>query len=142
MRANARGFKVTKEELDTILSLTPDIWKPYSNEVEYQFDLGNNTLSATRLQSGEYYIKVDYCSDGKWLVEKLNSVLANDPNNLKTMRMAKGMSQSALAEASGVSVRMIQHYEQGFRDVNKAEALTVLRLADALGCDVRDILTV
>ena len=63
-------------------------------------------------------------------------------NNLKKMRMEKGMSQSALAEASGVSVRMIQHYEQGFRDINKAEALTVLRLADALGCDVKDILTV
>lgn len=63
-------------------------------------------------------------------------------NNLKKVRTEKGMSQSALAEASGVSVRMIQHYEQGVRDINKAEALTVLRLADALGCDVRDILTV
>ena len=63
-------------------------------------------------------------------------------NNLKKMRTEKGMSQSELAEASGVSVRMIQHYEQGFRDINQAEALTVLRLADALGCEVRDILTV
>ena len=52
------------------------------------------------------------------------------------------MSQSALAEASGVSVRMIQHYEQGVRDINKAEALSVLKLADALGCEVRDILAV
>lgn len=63
-------------------------------------------------------------------------------NNLKRVRTEKGMSQSDLAEASGVSVRMIQHYEQGVRDINKAEALSVLRLADALGCDVRDILAV
>ena len=63
-------------------------------------------------------------------------------NNLKKIRTEKGMSQSALAEAAGVSVRMIQHYEQGVRDINKAEALSVLKLADALGCEVRDILTV
>lgn len=63
-------------------------------------------------------------------------------NNLKRVRTEKGMSQSDLAEASGVSVRMIQHYEQGVRDINKAEALSVLKLADALGCEVRDILTV
>ena len=63
-------------------------------------------------------------------------------NNLKKIRTEKGMSQSALAEASGVSVRMIQHYEQGVRDINKAEALSVLKLADALGCEVRDILAV
>lgn len=63
-------------------------------------------------------------------------------NNLKKIRTEKGMSQSTLAEASGVSVRMIQHYEQGVRDINKAEALSVLKLADALGCEVRDILTV
>lgn len=63
-------------------------------------------------------------------------------NNLKKIRTEKGMSQSDLAEASGVSVRMIQHYEQGVRDINKAEALSVLKLADALGCEVRDILTV
>lgn len=61
-------------------------------------------------------------------------------SNLKKMREAKGMSQSKLAEASGVNVRMIQHYEQGFRDINKAEVVTALRLADALGCDVRKIL--
>lgn len=63
-------------------------------------------------------------------------------SKLKEWRLSRNMSQSDLAEASGVSVRMIQHYEQGVRDINKAEALTVLRLADALGCDVRDILTV
>lgn len=61
-------------------------------------------------------------------------------NALKFMREAKGMSQSQLAKAANVSVRMIQHYEQGIKDINRANVLTVLRLAEALDCDVYEIL--
>ncbi len=61
-------------------------------------------------------------------------------SNLKRIREGRGLSQSQLAETSGVSVRIIQHYEQGFRDINNAHALTAVKLADALRCDVRDIL--
>ena len=60
--------------------------------------------------------------------------------NLKQKRKDANMTQAELAKESGVNIRMIQHYEQGFKDINKAEALTVLKLADALGCEVRDIL--
>lgn len=61
-------------------------------------------------------------------------------NRLKKFREASGLSQSKLAEASGVSVRMIQYYEQGVKDINKAEAITVYRLAKALDCMVEDII--
>lgn len=59
---------------------------------------------------------------------------------LKRFREDAGLSQSKLAEQSGVSVRMIQHYEQGVKDINKAEALTVYRLAQALNCYMEDLL--
>lgn len=59
---------------------------------------------------------------------------------LKEMRERRGLSQAALAEKSGVSVRMIQQYEQGMRSINAAAADTVVKLADALHCDVRDII--
>lgn len=59
---------------------------------------------------------------------------------LKEKREAAGMSQSGLAQASGISVRMIQHYEQGAKDINKAAAITVKRLADALGVKMEDII--
>lgn len=59
---------------------------------------------------------------------------------LKDKRESAGMSQSELAQASGVSVRMIQHYEQGVKDINKAAAITVKRLADALGVKMEDII--
>ena len=61
-------------------------------------------------------------------------------SNLKETRIVKGISQSKLAELSGVSVRMIQHYEQGVKNINKAEAMTVYKLAEALNCNVWELL--
>lgn len=61
---------------------------------------------------------------------------------LKTIREERGLSQGKLAEASGVNVRMIQHYEQGAKDINAAAALTVYRLAQALDCKVEDLLEI
>lgn len=61
-------------------------------------------------------------------------------SNLKDWRQYRKMTQKQLAEASGVNIRMIQYYEQGVNDINKAEALSVFRLAQALCCRVEDIL--
>lgn len=65
---------------------------------------------------------------------------------LKARRESAGLSQSQLAQASSVSLRNIQAYEaegeMASRDINKAEALKVYRLAEALGCTVADILEV
>ena len=60
--------------------------------------------------------------------------------NLKAKRMERGYTQSELAKRAGVDIRIIQHYEQGDRDINKAQVVTVLKLADALECSIRDIL--
>lgn len=60
--------------------------------------------------------------------------------NLKRIREIRGLSQSKLAESSGVSVRMIQHYEQGVKDINNAAAITVYRLAQALDSTVEFLL--
>jgi len=59
---------------------------------------------------------------------------------LKQAREAAGMSQAQLAKASGVNVRIIQHYEQEFRDINQAAAMTVRKLAKALHVRMEDLL--
>lgn len=63
-------------------------------------------------------------------------------SKLKTAREASGLSQSELAEKSGVSKRMLQYYEQGYRDINKTQALTVYKLAEALGVTIDKILEI
>ena len=60
--------------------------------------------------------------------------------SLKETREAAGLSQSQLADLSGVNLRMIQHYEQGVKDINKASVVSVLMLAEAMDADVYDLL--
>lgn len=56
------------------------------------------------------------------------------PTSLQRIRKAAGMTQKALAEASGVTLRMIQLYEQRQNDIASAQFSTVMHLAKALGC--------
>ena len=51
-----------------------------------------------------------------------------------------GISQSELARQSGVSVRMIQNYEQRQKDLRKAQTITTWMLARALRCTVEDLM--
>lgn len=56
------------------------------------------------------------------------------------IRKASRYMQQQLSEASGVTLRMIQLYEQRQNDINKARVDVVVSLAHALGCEVEDIL--
>lgn len=60
--------------------------------------------------------------------------------NLKRIRTAYGYSQSELANASKVSLRSIQMYEQRNKDINKGQAATIMSLARALGCSMEALL--
>ncbi|MBO4808532.1 MAG: helix-turn-helix transcriptional regulator [Lachnospiraceae bacterium] len=53
---------------------------------------------------------------------------------LKRLRTYYEMTQKQLSEKSGVSLRMIQLYEQGQSDITHAQINIVKALADALGC--------
>lgn len=61
-------------------------------------------------------------------------------SRLKFMREDAGMTQTELAEKSGIPLRQIQAFEMGYRDINKANVLTVLSLSEALECDIYEIL--
>ena len=62
-------------------------------------------------------------------------------NNLQQRRQAAGLSQSQLAKLAGVGVRVYQNYEQGVRDISKAQLSTLLRICKALNCKLSDIVT-
>jgi transcriptional regulator with XRE-family HTH domain len=61
-------------------------------------------------------------------------------SKLQDIRKANNLSQSKLAEKSGVNLRMVQNYELGFKDINKAQAITLYKLAQALDCTIEDLL--
>ena len=61
--------------------------------------------------------------------------------SLQEMRKNKGYSAATLADITGVSIRNIQHYESGYRDINKAKLETLCTLALALDCKLENLLT-
>ena len=60
--------------------------------------------------------------------------------NLKRIRTTYGCTQAVLAKQSGVTLRSIQMYEQRRKDINKASAETLYRIAKVLGCTIEDLI--
>lgn len=69
-------------------------------------------------------------------IEEMNGLVraARPDTNLRRIRMSAGISQGDLARLSGVPVRMIQHYEQRVKNINRAAYETVAQLAQSLHC--------
>ena len=61
-------------------------------------------------------------------------------DKLQEKRKMRGLSQGQLAKVAGISVRAIQDYEQGKKDLNGARLSTILKLCVALGCKMEDVL--
>ena len=58
---------------------------------------------------------------------------------LKEIRESRGMSQQDLADKSGINKRMIQAYEQGYRDINGAKLSKLVTLCLVFECHVSEI---
>lgn len=111
----------------------------------YQFDTG--ALYKSIFDKVSYAsIKAMYSplheADESKFVGELQRAIARkrDATRLRTQREAAGFSQSQLAKSSGVGLRAIQMYEQRNKDINKAQAITLLRLANALHCEASDLM--
>ena len=65
---------------------------------------------------------------------------AEGESNLKRIRESRGLSQTELAEQSGVNLRNIQMYEQRGNNIDKAQAQILYKLSRILGCHVEDLL--
>lgn len=83
-------------------------------------------------------------ADESKFVESANEIIARNKaqrkSRLHEVRKARGFTQQQLSEASGVSLRMIQLYEQRQNDISKAQVTVVINLAKALGCEVEDLI--
>lgn len=61
-------------------------------------------------------------------------------SKLARLRVAAGLGQKELSEASGVGIRQIQSFENGERDIANAALKNGVRLAAALGVHPRELL--
>lgn len=142
--------EVTGQQIDTNYSAGPDcspeywagwILARYQWEKNISFKrLSQLGLSATEVL-GMYIL---HEADERKFVELADGIINEreslEENRLKRLRKYAHMTQKMLSERSGVSLRMIQLYEQGQNDLSKAQVTVVLNLAQALGCQVRDLI--
>lgn len=80
-------------------------------------------------------------ADPSKAVDVFDQIMARkEKTNLAYYRKMKGLSQSQLAKASGVSVRSIQLFEQRKSNINNAQYNHLSAIAKVLGCEVADLL--
>lgn len=73
-------------------------------------------------------------------VAKALSQQQRQGNPLKRFRKNASLTQRALADRSGLSLRVLRAYEQSQLSLSNASAAALLRLARVLGCKVEDLL--
>ena len=61
-------------------------------------------------------------------------------NKLKEMRNRAGLSQSQLANLSGINVGTLRHYEQGSKNFDHARIDTILKICLILDCKIDEII--
>ena len=61
--------------------------------------------------------------------------------SLRSFRKKEKLTKTQLSDLAGISMRTIDDYETGKRDINGAKLKTLLKLCKALSCRLEDILT-
>ena len=73
---------------------------------------------------------------------KKNIINNNKQTLLQRIRLNNNLSQNELSKLSGVSLRMIQQYEQKQKDINKASINTLNNLSKILNCTIEDLMEI
>lgn len=139
------SFGIEKSiQKDCIISYSKEYWIGCS--LAYYMWYTSITFKRIFNQISYQYFKNMYYTyhemDIMRFVEEVNRLMNIQSNetNLAKYRKLKGLSQSELAKASNVSLRMIQLYEQRINNIDKASVNVVCKLAIALGVSMDDLL--
>jgi DNA-binding XRE family transcriptional regulator len=123
---------------------TPEFWAGWAL-ARYQWHCAKSFQAILRAfpfsEIAERYHSLHEADISKFYAVADNIIADKNPQtNLKRLRRVAGFTQSQLAEEAGVSLRSIQMYEQRKKNVNKAQAITLAKIARVLGCDVEALL--
>lgn len=73
-------------------------------------------------------------------IDKVVSASKDSDSPVKNYRKALGITQQELAQRCGITLRMVQAYEQRRQDLSKAEAATLINLSRVLCCRPEDLI--
>ena len=78
--------------------------------------------------------------DIRQFADKMDELYGEQPTRLKQLRTQAGLSQSQLAQLTGIPLRTLQQYEQRQKDINKAQGTYLLALTKILCCSLEDLM--
>lgn len=123
---------------------TPEYWTGWAMAY-YQWDTGMRfeeieqavPVTTVRMMYTPYHEM-----DIRQFVGQINELYrrAKPQTNLKILRTISGLSQAQLAALTDIPVRTIQQYEQRRKNINKAQAETLLKLSKVLNCSVEELM--
>lgn len=124
------------------LGRTPEYWAgwalaKYQNETNLSYKSIHQIVNFDELM--DMYKTLHEAPIEKF-IEILNNKKNNRPTNLKLQRERMGLSQSQLADISGVNIKTIQAYEQRQKDIKSAKFETLQKLSDVLSCEILNLL--
>ena len=124
--------------------LSPEYWAGWAL-AEYQWYSGRrfkDILEHVKMSEVLSMYKVYHEMDITQFVDEMERRCSQNhgESRLKKLRENRGLSQSQLAERSGVGLRSIQMYEQRVNDIDKAQAQTIYKLSRAIGCRMEDLM--
>lgn len=129
---------------DELRSRTPEYWAGWAL-AQYQWYRGFTFVEIERFAPLESVIAM-YAPYHEMSIMQFYDALderyrAQHPETrLKVLRKAAKLTRDALGALAQVPSRRIEQYEQRRRDINAARADAFLALAQALGCEPRDLL--
>lgn len=140
------GLKPVHYEDEMYVDKSPEYWAGwalayYQWETSRTFGKINKAVPISRVVA---MYPVYHEMDIYHFVDTMNELwdMYYKETNLKRIRKMVGLSQSELAELSGVSLRQIQLFEQRQRDINRTRAIDVVKLGRVLGCNAEELLQI
>ena len=138
------GKDLTFPESDVKYSFSSEYWCGWILAY-YQWHSGRTFKNISKYLSMEDVEKLYptlHEAAEEMFVDTVNSIIRrqNPPTQLQALRKSIGYSQKMLSEKSGVSLRMIQQYEQRAKNINNATGANLVALANTLGCSVEELL--
>jgi DNA-binding transcriptional regulator YiaG len=124
------------------LDRTPEYWAgesvacyKYEREVSFAYIFSFISFDELLKMYPDYHE-----TDSETFFVELDRINRKKPSSLQLLRQKAKLSQSEFAVITHTSIRTIQAYEQKYKDINKAEGVTLLRFADILNCKIEDLL--
>ncbi len=129
------------EQSDTVESWLGSYLAYAQDKLNVSFQFINKYVPITELLS--LYHPFHLMSEDKF-VDFLRTALKvrKGKTNLEIYRREAKLSRSELSKKSGVPLRMIEHYEQRLKNINKANSEYLLSLADSLYIEPENLLEI